>query len=103
MLGNIYYFKTDKYSGFDRYRVEENTSLRSTDTDYTPYDVISLIKGLLLNRVSIYGDELIPAVLRELKVPRSSDKLVQFVHACIDEGVRRGILIRSVSDKIALT
>ncbi len=103
MLGNIYYFKTDKYSGFDRYRVEENTSLRSTDTDYTPYDVISLIKGLLLNRVSIYGDELIPAVLRELKVPRSSDKLVQFVHACIDEGVRRGILIRSVSDKISLT
>ena len=56
-----------------------------------------------MNRVSIYGDELIPAVLRELKVPRSSDKLVQFVHACIDEGVRRGILIRSVSDKISLT
>ena len=54
MLGNIYYFKTDKFSGFDRYRVEEGGSLRSQESDYTPYDVISLIKGILLNRVSVY-------------------------------------------------
>ncbi|MDE6441221.1 MAG: DUF3320 domain-containing protein [Clostridia bacterium] len=102
MLGNTYYFKADKYSGFDRYRVESGTSLRSADTDYTPYDVISLIKGMLLNKVSMYADELIPAVLRELQVPRTSDKLVSFVSSCIDEGVKRGIFIRSVSDKISL-
>lgn len=102
MLGNVYYFRADKYSGFDRYRVETDTYLRSTDTDYTPYDVISLIKGLLLSRVSIYADELIPAVLRELRVPRVSDKLNSFVSACIDEGVRKGLFIRSVSDKISL-
>ena len=102
MLDNVYYFKNDKYGTFDRYRVEENTALRSSDTDYTPYDVISLVRGLLLSKVSIYADELIPAVLKELKVPRSSDKLVSFVSSCIDEGVRRGLFIRSVSDKISL-
>ena len=102
MLGNVYYFKTDKYGAFDKYRVEENTFLRSADTDYTPYDIISVIKGMLLNRVSMYADELIPAVLKEIKVPRSSDKLVSLVYSCIDEGVRRGLLIRSVSDRISL-
>jgi hypothetical protein len=102
MLGNVYYFRTDKYSGFDRYRVEENTYLRSSDTDYTPFDVISLIKGILLSKVSVYADELIPMVLKELKVPRVSDKLSAFVSACIDEGVSVGLFIRSVSDKISL-
>ena len=102
MIGNVYYFKNDKYEGFDRYRVEENTCLRTTDNDFTPYDVISLVKGILLNKVSMYADELIPAALKELKVPRSSDKLTSFVSACIDEGVRRGIFIRSISDKISL-
>ena len=102
MLGNVYYFKSDKFGGFDRYRVEDGTQLRSADTDYTPYDVISLIKGMLLNKVSIYSDELIPAVLKELKVPRNSDKLTAMVLSCIDEGVKRGLFIRSVSDKISL-
>lgn len=102
MLGNVYYFKTDKYSGFDKYRVEEGAPLRTADTDYAPYDVISLIKGMLISKVSIYIDELIPAVIKELKVPRSSDKFVSLVYGCIEEGVKRGLFIRSVSDKISL-
>lgn len=100
--GNTYLFKSDKYSDFDRYRVEEGNVIRTSDTDFTPYDVISLIKGLLISKVSIYADELIPMVLKELRVPRTSDKLTAFVSSCIDEGVRRGILIRSISDKISL-
>ncbi|MDE6586237.1 MAG: hypothetical protein K2K80_06130, partial [Clostridia bacterium] len=102
MLGNTYLFKADKYSSFDRYRVEEGTFLRSSDTDYTPYDIISLIRGFLLNRVSMYSDEIVPAVLKELKVPRVSDKHTSLVHSCIDEGVHRGLFIKSVSDKISL-
>lgn len=102
IMGGEYYCKADRFGGFDRYRVEADTSLRSTDTDYTPYDVISLVKGILIGRVSMYADELIPMVLKELQVPRSSDKLVSFVSGCIDEGVRRGIFIRSISDKISL-
>ncbi len=102
ICGTVYYFKSDRFAAFDRYRVEEKGVLRSADTDYTPYDVISLIKAMLLVKVSIYADELIPAALRELHVPRSSDKLAAMVTACIDEGVKRGIFIRSISDKISL-
>lgn len=102
MLGNSYFFKNDKFGNFDKYRVEEGTQLRTTDTDYTPYDIISLIKSILLSRVSVYIDELIPVVMKELKVPRSTDKITSLIYACIDEGVARAIFIRSVSDKISL-
>ncbi len=102
MIGNTYYYKNDKFFAFDRYRVESGTQLRSSDADYTPFDIISLVKGLLLSKVSMYADEIVPAVLKELKVPRTSDKLNSLVSSCIDEGVRRGIFIRSVSDRISL-
>ena len=102
MLGNVYYMRADKFSMFDRFRVEEGASVRSQETDYTPYDVISVVRGMLLNKVSMYLDELIPAVLKELKVPRATDKLQNMVLACVDEGVRNGMFIRSVSDKISL-
>lgn len=102
IAGGKYYMKADKFSQFDRYRVEEGSPVRSQESDYTPYDVISLVRGILLNKVSMYADELIPAVLKELKVPRATERLQNMVQTCIDEGVRRGLLIRSVSDKISL-
>ncbi len=101
MLGNVYYFKSDKFSSFDRYRVEEGTPVRVSDTDYTPYDVISLIKAILLDKVSMYSDELISSVIKQFKA-RTSDKLTLFVSSCIDAGVRSGLFIRSISDKISL-
>ena len=100
--GVKYYFRADKYSGFDRYRVEEGTPLRQADTDFTPYDIISLVKGLLLVKVSMYADELISAVQRELNIARMSDKLISFINSCIDYGVTKGIFVRSISDKISL-
>ncbi len=102
MLGNVYYFRADKYSNYERYRVEESGQLRTADTDFTPFDVISLIKSILLNKVSLYCDELVAAVIKELKVPRVSDKITAFINACVDEGVYTGLLIRSISDKISL-
>ncbi len=102
MLGSTYYFKTDKFGAFDKCRVEDGTQLRSKESDYTPFDVISMIKGILLSKVSMYLDELIPVVLKELKVPRATAQLSSFVLSCIDEGVNRGLFIRSVSDRISL-
>ncbi len=102
IAGNVYYMKSDKFSSFDRYRVEEGALVRSQEGDYTPYDVISLVRGILLNKVSVYSDELVPAVLKELKVPRATERMQNMVQTCIDEGVRRGLFIRSISDKISL-
>ena len=101
--GNTYYYKTDKCVGYDRYRVENGTQVRTSDTDYTPFDVISLIKALLIDKVSMYADELVVAVAKGLGVPRMSDRMTAFVNACIDEGVRCGLFIRSISDRISLS
>ena len=103
ILGTRYYFRSDKYSGFDRYRVEEGAQLRASEADYTPYDVISLVKSILLNKVSMYSDELMVAVQREFKVPRLSDRFAAFINSCIDYGASKGIFVRSISDKISLT
>ena len=103
ILGVKYYFRSNKYSGFDRYRVEEGVQLRSSEADYTPYDVISLVKSILLNKVSMYSDELGLAVQREFKVPRISDRFASFINSCIDYGASKGIFVRSISDKVSLT
>ena len=102
ILGATYYFRTDKFGSFDRYRVEENTALRTSDADYAAYDVISAIKSVLLSKVSMYADELAVAVQREFKVPRLSDKFAAFINSCIDYGVSKGIFVRSISDKISM-
>ncbi len=102
ILGTKYYYRSDKYSAFNRYRVEEGTQLRVSDADYTPYDIISLIKSLLMSKVSMYSDELVIAVQREFKVPRISDKFSTFINMCVDYGVSKGIFVRSISDKVSL-
>ncbi|MBO5328798.1 MAG: DUF4011 domain-containing protein [Clostridia bacterium] len=102
LLGYKYFFKNEKRAVYDRYRVEEKTQLRVSDTDFTPYDIISLIKGILLNKVSLYCDELILSVVREFNLIRPSDKLTKFVNSCIDLGVYEGFFIRSISDRISL-
>ena len=103
ILGVKYYYRSDKYSAFDRYRVEEGTQLRTSEADYSPYDIISLVKSILFNKVSMYSDELVVAVQREFKVPRLSDKFAAYINSCIDYGASKGILVRSISDKISLT
>ena len=102
MLSNTYYYKNEKCLEYERYRVESNGQVRTSDTDFTPYDVISLIKAILFDKVSMYADELVTTVIKQLGVPRTSDKLTAMVNACIDEGVRTGLFIRSISDKISL-
>jgi hypothetical protein len=102
MVGNTYYYKSEKALSYDKYRVEDNSPIRSSDIDFTPYDIIALVKAILLDKVSMYADELIILASKQLKITRPSDKLTLFFGACLDEGVRQGLFIRSISDKISL-
>ncbi|MCH5147817.1 MAG: DUF4011 domain-containing protein [Clostridiales bacterium] len=102
MIGNTYIYRTEKHFKFNKFRVEEDTSLRSADTDYTPFDIISLVKDMLASKVSMYSDELAPALLKELKVPKASGKLIKLINSCTEEGIKRGLFIRSPSDRISL-
>lgn len=101
--GYTYYYRTEKALSYDRYRVENGTQVRTSDSDYTPFDVISVVKAILLDKVSMYDDELQSAVFRQLGCPRASDKMNAFISASIDQGVNEGLFIRSISDRISLS
>ncbi len=101
LCGKTYLRKTDKCLDCDFYRYEAGEPIRKTEQDFTPYEIIALIKGLLENKVSLYCDELIALVCTELKVARPSDRFTEFINQCIMLGVQKGIFIRSISDRIS--
>ncbi len=103
LCGKVYLRKTDKCLGYDFYRVEPGEPLRKSEEDFTPYEIIAMIKGLLENKVSLYADELDAMVCAELKVTRPSDKLIAFIHECVDLGVSQTLFVRSISDRISLS
>lgn len=102
LLGATHYYKNDKAIAYDKYRVEEGAPVRSNENDYSPFDVIALVKAVLLENVSLYRDELIAAVTAQLKPARNTEKFTSFISACIDEGTESGMFIRSVSDRLSL-
>ena len=83
-------------------KLTQSSSLRRKEYVYAPIDIISLARGMLKGKECMYSDEIIPALLKELKVPRSSQKLIAHIKSCIEEGVRRGVFRKSVSDRISL-
>ena len=102
LMGATHYYKTDKAINFDKYRVEEGAFVRTGESDYSPYDIISLVKAVLVENVSLYRDELIAAVAAQFKPARLTEKFSAYISACIDEGTESGMFIRSVSDRISL-
>ncbi len=102
ILGTEYYRKTDKCIGYDKYRVENGEPLRKGETDFTPYEVISLIKGALEDKVALYMDEIQTIVSSIFRMTKPTDKLMAFVNDCVTIGENRGLFIRSVSDRISL-
>ena len=102
LCGRRYLRKTDKCLDYDFYRVEAGEPVRKSEEDFTPYEMIALIRGILENRVSVYGDELAPLVCAELKIARPSDKLTEFIGDCVALGVERNLFVRSISDRISL-
>ncbi|MGN0807647.1 MAG: DUF4011 domain-containing protein [Candidatus Coproplasma sp.] len=101
LLGTTHYYKNEKVCSFERYRVEDENPVRIAESDFSPFDVISLVKAILMENVSMYRDELILAVAAHFKV-RRTEKFASYISSCIDEGCTMGMFIRSVSDRISL-
>ena len=102
VLGVDYYRKTDKNIGFDKYRVEANDPIRKAETDFTPYEVIAVVKAALEDKVALYMEEVQTLVASLFKVARPSDKFLAFINDCVTIGEEKGLFIRSVSDRISL-
>lgn len=97
--GVDYFYKTDRALQFVRFRTDDS-GLRKEE-DFTPFEIVTLIKALLEDKVSIYLDELTEVVASYCDV-RATERFSAFVAGCIAYGEQKGILVRSVSDRIAL-
>ncbi|MBR4943461.1 MAG: hypothetical protein IKZ28_05455, partial [Clostridia bacterium] len=102
ILGEDYYRKSDKNNGFDRYRVESGENVRKNPTDFTPYEVITVVRGALEDKVALYMDELQTIVASVFRLSKPSDKFLSYVNDCVTLGEEKGLFVRSVSDRISL-
>lgn len=103
ILGVQYYFRNEKACGFDRFRVEkEGEPLRKAEADFTPYEIIAVIRGLLESKVSVELSEAVATVTREMRISHPSDKMLKYIDDCITYAEKNAILLRSISDRISL-
>ena len=102
ILGVEYYRKTDKCVSFDKYRVEITEPIRRQETDFTPYEVIAIVRGALEDKVALYMDEIQTIVASLFRIVKPTEKFAAFVNDCVTLGEERGLFIRSVSDRISL-
>jgi hypothetical protein len=102
LLGIVYYRKTDKFLEYDKYRVETGETLRKTESDFTPYEIIGMIRGALEDKVALYVDEIVTMAASILRVTKPSEKFALFINDCVTLGEDKGLFVRSVSDRISL-
>ena len=84
-----------------KFRTETDPVLRKSGADLTPVEILSFTKAVLEERVSLYLDELTALIEGIFKV-RHSEQFAAFVRDCVAYGEQRGVLVRSVSDRISL-
>lgn len=101
VLGVDYYYKRDGAIAIGKFRTETEPVLRKSEEDFTSFEIISFIKAVLTERVSLYLDELLSLMNTIFKL-RPSERFTAFVRDCIGYGEQKGILVRSVSDRISL-
>lgn len=102
ILGAAFYRKTDKNVGFDKYRVETGEPLRRHECDYTPYEIVAIVRGALEDKVALYMDEIQTIVASVFRIAKPTDKFIAYVNDCVTLGEERGLFVRSVSDRISM-
>ena len=102
ILGTEFYRKTDKCVGFDHYRVETGETVRKSEKDYTPYEIISVVRGALEDKVALYMEEIQTIVASVFRVAKPTDAFTTYVNDCVTLGEEKGLFLRSVSDRISL-
>ena len=102
ILGADFYRKTDKCVGFERYRVETDEPLRKNEYDYTPYEMIAIVRSALEDKVALYMDEIVVIAASVLRIAKPSEKFAAYLNDCVSLGEEKGVFVRSVADRISL-
>lgn len=93
LLGDSYYYISDKATQLGKYRVAE-----TGDRILTPYDVWSLAHCILENRIVLTTEELYRMICDEFRTPYEQ-AFISRLDACMQEGERRNLFLRSVADR----
>ena len=102
LLGCAFYRKTDKCIGFDKYRVETGEPIRKHEYDYSPYEILAIVRGALEDKVALYMEEICSIVCSVLRIAKPTDKFTAYINDCVTLGEERGLFVRSVSDRISM-
>jgi hypothetical protein len=97
-----YFYKNDRAVLGEKFRIEGAPPIRKTEEDFTPFEMISFIKGALEDKVALYMDELLSLVGGVFGIPRPSEAFAAFLCDCVALGEEKGVFVRSVSDRISL-
>ncbi|MCI9009914.1 MAG: DUF4011 domain-containing protein [Clostridia bacterium] len=100
--GFDYYYKNARAITVGKFRTDDSRSLRKTEEDFTVYEILSLVKGALEERVALYMDELLQLVSEVFREVKINEKFSTFVRDCVGYGEEKGLFVRSVSDRISL-
>ena len=102
-MGVDYFYRTPRAIQLGRFRVEgEAPAVRKSEEDFTVYEVVSLVKGALEDRVALYMDEVAAVVSGVFREIRPTERALVFLRDCISYGEEKGVFVRSVSDRITL-
>ena len=98
ILGVDYYYKTPRALGFQKFRT--GGEIKRGEEDLTVYEIVSLIKGALEDKIALYMDELYALAASAFGV-RLTEKLVSAVRDGVAYGEEKGLFVRSVSDRVS--
>ncbi len=102
ILGVDFYHKTDKNVGYEKYRVETGEPIRKNEYDFTPYEILAIVRGALEDKVALYMEEIQTIVASVFRIAKPTDKFTAYVNDCVTLGEEEGLFVRSVSDRISL-
>lgn len=102
VMGTDYFYKNPKSLMIGKFRTETSPALRRNEDDFTVYEIVSLVKGALEERVALYMDELTALLVGVFPDLKAGERFQSFLRDCIAYGEEKGLFVRSVSDRISL-
>ena len=102
VLNTDYFYKNPRAIEIGKFRTEGENAVRRNGEDLSVYEVVSVVKAALGERVALYMDELCALFAGVFPFVKQGERFSAFLRDCISYGEEKGIFVRSVSDRISL-
>ena len=96
------FYKNPRAIEIGKFRTESENAVRRSGDDLTVYEVVSVVKAALGERVALYMDELCALLAGVFPAVKQGERFQMFLRDCISYGEEKGLFVRSGSDRISL-